>query len=218
MTDNPDNYEARDFGRDPADDYDRAFRLAKRPRSLLSRGSRPVVVEYEDEDGNWRRRIKMERIKFDDKAKGVFLDEFRKWGRIGEAASKVGITTATVRRHMEEDEEFAQAFMEAEGEYQEKLIAHHQDLVFNGTEKVTYDRAGNIVSKEQVFPIRLIELELKKHDKGYRDKQEIAVNHTGGVLVAPAEMKSIEDWESRFAKAKDVTPDDAVLLGPDDED
>lgn len=216
-----DNEETRDFGRDPADDYDRAFRLAKRPRSLLCRGSKPVLVEYQDEDGNWRSRIKMERIKFDDKAKGVFLDEYRKWGRIGEAAAKVGVTTATVRRHMEDDEDFAVAFLECEKEYTEKLIAHHQDLVFNGTEKVSYDRNGNIVSKEQIFPIRLIELELKKHDSGYREKQEIAVNHTGGVMIAPAEMNSIEDWESRFNKAKDVTPEAEVvheLMRPPEED
>ncbi len=163
----------------------------------------------------------MERIKFDDKAKGVFLDEYRKWGRIGEAAAKVGITTATVRRHMDDDEDFAVAFLECEKEYIEKLIAHHQDLVFNGTEKVSYDRNGNIVSKEQIFPIRLIELELKKHDSGYREKQEIAVNHSGGVMIAPAEMSSIEDWESRFNKAKDVTPEAEIvheLTQPPEED
>ena len=49
-------------------------------------------------------------------------------------------------------------------------------------------------------------MELKKHDSGYREKQELNVNHGGGVLVAPAEMGSIDDWEARFGKAKDITP------------
>lgn len=163
----------------------------------------------------------MTRIKFDDRAKEIFLEEYRKWGRMGESAAAAGVTTGTVRDHMEKDEEFAQAVMVCEEEYREKLIGHHQDLVFNGTQKENYDRNGNLVSKETIYPIRLIELELKKHDAGYRDKQELAVTHTGGVLIAPAEMPSIDDWEKAFGKAKDVTPrddEDAVLIGLDDDE
>jgi len=187
------------------DTYDNA-QVRKRPTSLLSRGSKVVVIEEQDEDGTWRRRIKMDRIKFGDAEKGRFLDEYRKWGRMGESAASVGVSPQCVREHMAADEEFAEAMLMAEQEYQEKLIGHHQDLVFNGTIKKSYDRNGNLVSEETVYPIRLIEMELKKHDEGYREKQEMKVNHSGGVLVAPAEMASIDDWEKRFAKAKDVSP------------
>lgn len=186
--------------------HERSMEIRKRPPSLLDRRSKPVIVHKQDEDGQWRSSIKMSRIKFDDEAKGIFLDEYRKWGRMGDAAHAAGVTTATVRKHIEEDEDFAHALLMAEDEYKDKLIAHHQDLVFNGTMKESYDRNGNLVSREQIFPIRLIELELKKHDSAYRDKQELSVNHSGGVLLAPAEMGSIDDWEKRFAQAKDVTP------------
>jgi len=201
------------------EDYERTYeqnQVRKRPVSLLSRGSRPVVVDYQDEDGHWRQRIKMSRIKFGDKEKGLFLEEFRKWGRMGESAAACGVSTQTVRKHIDEDEDFAEAVLLAEEEYKEKLIGHHQDLIFNGTIKESYDRNGNLVSKETIYPIRLIELELKKHDHGYREKQEVAVTHSGGVLVAPSEMNSIDDWESKFAKAKDVTPQPEVLDSPED--
>ena len=206
-----------------AENYDRdeAFRIKPTLRSLISRGSKPVMVEeYDEETGSWRQKIMMSRLKFDDKAKGIFLEEYRKWGRMGESASAAGVTPQCVRHHMEIDEEFAQAMLIAENEYQDKLISHHQNLVFNGTEKVSYDRNGNIVSRETIYPIRLIELELKKHDKGYRDKQEVEINHTGGVLVAPAEVKSIDDWESRFKQAKDITPTSSAVLssGRDEEE
>ena len=188
--------------------YDRN-NVTERPRSLLARGSKPVVVKERDEDGEWRTRIKMSRIKFGDTEKGVFLETYRKWGRMGEAAAAAGVTTGTVRRHIEEDEDFAEALLTAEEEYTEKLIGHHQNLVFNGTVKTSYDRNGNKVSEETVYPIRLIELELKKHDSGYREKQEVAVSHSGGVLVAPAEVGSIEDWENKFSSPmKNVTPDE----------
>lgn len=187
------------------DTYD-SNNVRKRPTSLLARGSKVELIEEQDEYGNWRRRIKMSRIKFGDKEKGRFLDEYRKWGRMGESAALVGVSPQCVREHMHEDEDFAEAMLMAEQEYQEKLIGHHQDLVFNGTIKKSYDRNGNLVSEETIYPIRLIELELKKHDSGYREKQEMAVTHSGGVLVAPAEMSSIDDWEKRFAKATDVSP------------
>jgi len=210
MSNNPD--ELSEY----AEKYDRKFALAKRPRSLLARRSHPVIVEYQDEDGEWRTRIKMERIAFGDKEKGIFLEEYRKWGRMGESAAAAGVSTSCVRSHIEKDEGFGQALLMAEEEYREKLIGHHQDLVFNGTQKESFDRAGNLVSTETIYPIRLIELELKKHDSGYREKQEVQVNHTGGVLVAPAEMASIDDWEKRFSRARDVTP--VVTLLTDDEE
>jgi hypothetical protein len=197
---------------DEIDDYAENWRAVRTaPRSLLSRGSRAIrITEQDPETGEWRTYIRMSRVKFDDEAKARFLDEYRKWGRMGESAAAAGVSKQTVRKALEDDEDFAEAVMACEEEYKDKLIAHHQDLVFNGQEKISYDRNGQIVSKEQIFPIRLIELELKKHDRGYREKIEQEITHKGGVLVAPAEMKTIDDWESRFAKAKDITP------GPDE--
>lgn len=206
-----------DEEKDYAQQYDEQFSMRKRPRSLVSRGSKVIKEEIQDEvTGEWRTAIRMSRTKFDEKAKERFLLEFAKWGRMGESAAAAGVSPQTVRSHMEDDEEFAEAFYMQEMEYQDKLISHHQNLLFNGTVKETYDRNGALVGKETIYPIRLIELELKKHDKGYRDKQEVSVNHTGGVLLAPAETVDIDDWETRFGAAKDISP---VPLGlTDDED
>lgn len=191
---------------DPLDSRDERWKL-KPPRSLVSRGTRPVrITEIDPETGEWRTRIKMTRRKMLDPEKGVFLEEYQKWGRIGEASAAVGCTPETVRNEMKLDPEFAEMFLLAEEAYTDKLISHHQNLLFNGTIKKSYDRNGVLVSEEQIFPIPLIQMELKKHDKGYRDKQEIDVKVTGGVLVVPAAIASVDDWETRFSVAKDVTP------------
>lgn len=183
-----------------------------RPRSLISRGSKAVrISEFDEVTGEWRTRIKMSRHKFGEREKEIFLLEYGKWGRMGESAAAAGVSTQTVRKALDDDEEFAEALIMQETEYRDKLLGHHQDLLFNGTQKESYDRNGQLVSRETIYPIRLIELELKKHDPGYRDKQEIKHEHTGGVLVAPAEMKSIEDWEQKFKDMKIISP-------PDDED
>lgn len=187
--------------------YDSEFRIKPALRTLVHRQSKVEVVDVQDPlTGEWRKKIQMTRNKFNDVAKGIFLAEFRKWGRIGESARAAGVTPQRVRAEMERDQDFAEAMMVAENEYTDKLIGHHQNLVFEGQKKINYDRNGNVISEETIYPIRLIELELKKHDKGYREKQEIEHTHKGGVLIAPAEMTSIDDWESRFGQAKDVTP------------
>ena len=204
---------------DYADKHDQRFQIRKRPRSLLARRSHPVVVDYQDGDGNWRSRIKMERIAFGDREKGIFLEEYRKWGRMGESAAACGVSTQCVRAHIAKDEEFAQALMMAEEQYREKLIGHHQDLVFNGTQQESYDRNGGLVSTETIYPIRLIELELKKHDAGYRAKQEVQVKHTGGALVAPAEMAAVAEGEERISRAKNITPPvEAITVDDEDKD
>lgn len=198
------------------DEYDRHFRMAPRPRSLLARGSRAVKVDVQESDGSWRSVVKMTRQKFLDKEKGIFLDQYRKWGRMGESAAAAGVTTQTVRKAIQEDPDFAEALLLAEEEYRDKLIGHHQNLVFNGIEKTNYDRNGNVISTQIDYPIRLIELELKKHDSGYREKQEVAVSHSGGVLVAPASLGSVEDWEKKFGEMKDVTPIEGQSESVDD--
>ena len=174
-----------------------------------------AAERYKDLEGNWRVRIRAQRSKLDDEAKERFLAEYRLHARMGDSARAAGVTGKTIREHMAKDDEFAEACLMAEQEYQSKLIAHQQNLVFNGTVKKTYDRAGNLVSEEQQYPIPLIQMELRKHDEGYRDKREVDMKVSGGVLVAPAELNSIEDWESKYGddktiegEATEVTEDD----------
>lgn len=195
---------------DDSDKPDRDHYDRKRPAVrtvLLNRKSEARLVDVQDKvTGEWRQKIRMVRIKFDDEKKAMFLDEFRKWGRMGEAAGVASVSPQCVRKAMEDDEEFAQAVLIAEEAYKDKLIRHHQSLVFNGTVKETYDRNGGVVSRETIYPQRLIELELKANDERYRDKVETKVTIQRGVMVAPAEVESVDDWEKRFAKAIDVTP------------
>ena len=161
--------------------------------------SKFVAVEEQDENGNWRVRIKSQQLKFDDEAKGRFLAEYAKHGRIGDSCKAAGVSHTTYLKHLESDTDFGEACLMAEKDYQSRLIAHHQDLVFEGTTKKTFDRQGNIVSEETIYPIPLIQMELRKHDEAYRDKREVDMKVSGGVLVAPSDVGTIEDWESKFA-------------------
>lgn len=172
-----------------------------------------TVANRQDENGNWRAVVVRSRTKFNEHTKGIFLREYAKHGIMGKAAKASGVTSQTVHNHLKSDEEFAEACLAAQDEYQAKFLDHFQDLVFNGVEKRTYDRMGNLVSEETQYPIRLIEMEAKKVDKSYTDKREVDVTVSGGVLVAPADVGSIEDWEAKFASQKTPSGQGAIIEG-----
>jgi hypothetical protein len=171
----------------------------KRRASLAGAPTKLSVVEVEDpETGEITYKLVSSIHKFDQEAKNIVISELANHGRIGTAARAAGVTIKTVKVHVKKDVEFAEMIMEATEVYKDKLINHHQKLVFDGTKKEHYDRNGKLVSTETVYPIPLIQMELRKHDEGYRDKREVSLDVRGGVLVAPSETKSIDDWEAKF--------------------
>ncbi len=179
-----------------------------RQATLAGAPTKLTIAEITDpETGEITYDLMSEKVKFDDGAKAIFLSQLADHGRLGTAARASGVTIGTVTRHIKKDTEFAELTIEALACYKDELIAHHQDLVFNGVIKKTFDRDGKVISETTEYPIQLIMMELRKHDEGYRDKKELAVNHRGGVMVAPAEMKSIADWEERFS------PDLSIIEG-----
>lgn len=183
-----------------------------------NKASKFVPVQIQNPDGTWRIAIRSSRTLFDDEAKDRFLSVYREAGRMGDACRAAGITPKTARWHMEVDSDFAEACLAAEEEYRSRLHTHVENLVFNGTIKETYDRAGNVVGRETVYPIRLIELELKAHDERYREKREVDMKVSGGVLVAPREAESIDDWEKRFGGKGEILEGQATEVASEDEE
>ena len=156
------------------------------------------IEEYFDDDGNWRLRVTAG-SKFDEMARGIFLREMAEHGRKSTAAMAAGVSVTTANWAIKNDPDFNEAVAHCQLIYHDRIVAHHQDLLFNGVETIRYDNKGTIISTSRDYPIRLIELELKKHDDGYRDKREINMNVSGGVLIAPAGM-TIEEWEKKHGE------------------
>lgn len=188
-------------------------------KSLAGAPTKLRVEEVEDpETGELSYKLVSERTKFGDEEKLTVYKELAAHGRIGTAARAAGVTIGTVKRYVKKDPIFAEMIMEATEAYKDKLIDHHQKLVFDGTTKDHYDRNGKLVSTETIYPIPLIQMELRKHDDGYRDKREVALNVRGGVLVAPSETKSIDDWEAKFgAKGAEMVEGSVVESETEDE-
>ncbi len=156
------------------------------------------IEEYFDDNGNWRLRI-VAGTKFNEMSRGIFLREMAEHGRKSTAAMAAGVSVTTANWAIKNDADFNEAVAHCQLIYHDRIIAHHQDLLFNGIEKRRYDNKGMVIETIREYPIRLIELELKKHDDGYRDKREINMNVSGGVLVAPAGI-TIEEWEKKHGE------------------
>ncbi len=156
------------------------------------------IEQYFDDDGNWRLKVTTG-TKFDDVRRGIFLREMAEHGRKSTAAMAAGISVPTANWAIKNEPDFNEAVAHCQLIYKDRVVAHHQDLLFNGIETHRYDSKGNLLQTTREYPIRLIELELKKVDDGYRDKREINMNVSGGVLVAPAGL-SIEEWEKEHGK------------------
>jgi hypothetical protein len=191
--------------------------IIERERRFRCKPQTTYLEEYVDLAGVTRKRVRLTKKGiFDDRQKLRFLSIYSKTNRMMDSAEAVGVSPKTIREHIKTDEEFGQAVMEAEQAYRDHVVALIQDLAFNGTEKVNYDRSGNVISTEKIYPIRLIEMEAKRVEPGYRDKQDLHIGITGGVLVAPSSLGSIEEWEKKFGQQKviDAEFQSVDLLNP----
>ncbi len=159
----------------------------KRPRPSTTGVMGPA------DQSNWRTKLQASRIKFDDRQKEVYLQEIAEHSQKRRAAAKAGVCPQTVLNHLENDPEFASAMQSALDEYRDKFVDHAVNLAYEGIEVKKYNKDGDLIEERRDYPIRLIELELKRVEPGFREKQQIDLNHGGGVMVAPAEM-SPEEW------------------------
>lgn len=143
---------------------------------------------------NWRVKLLASRIKFDDRAKEIFLRDFADHGRKKEAANVAGVSLLTVTNHCKNDPDFAQAFDEAQAEYRDKFVKRaideiaYQGIAINKVNPFT----GDVYEERREHPVRLLELELRRIDPTFRDKHEISLTGGGGILVVPAAMTPAE--------------------------
>lgn len=192
----------------------RMYPLKGTPRGRSGPRNSSTVGRVRDvpaDQTNWRTKLQQSRIKFDDVQKEVFLTQYALHGLKMRAAAEATVNLSTVNGHIENDPDFAEAVLQAVATYRDKCVDHATDLLFDGEIHKSYDKDGNLLNEKHVYPIRLIELELKRVEPAYRDKQTIDVNTRGtGVLVAPAEVTP-EDWVRRedSLNADKTVPDGA---------
>lgn len=169
----------------------------KVPKGKSRKGTQPSTTGKSKpvaDQSTWRTKLKQSRLKFDDEQKQVYLKALAAHGMKGRSAETAGVCPQTVGLHRENDPDFSAATDAALDAYRDKFVDHATTLAYDGITVRKFNKDGDLIEERQDYPIRLIELELKRVEPDYRDKQTIDLNTAGGgVLVAPAEMTP-EDW------------------------
>ena len=105
--------------------------------------------------------------------------------------------------------EFAEMMAEAQMEYRDKIAAEVYRRAVEGWDVpiVGGQFKDQVVAHERKFSDRLLEMEAKRVDPGYREKQTVNVGQQGGVIVISASPANKEDWRDSYnATPIDVTP------------
>lgn len=169
------------------------------PNASTTGGPGPRNVDM----SNWRQKMKEERVKFDDDRKEVFLNHFRQRNRLGEAAKAAGVTGATVRKHLENDPDFFEAFEEARLDYKDQFMDHVQNLMLEGIREPIFGGQfkDEEVGQKVTYPTNLIAMEMRRVEPEYKERVEIDAKVQGGVLAVPADAgMSVAEWAAKYGK------------------
>lgn len=142
--------------------------------------------------------------KFDDEMKAEFLRLYAATGQHNRSAAAIGINPETVRQHRMKFPEFGQAVAEAYRDFQESLETEALRRARQGTLEPVFQKGVKVGEIRRFSDNLLLEM-LRRHIPEYRHRQQVDVNHTGGVLVVPEKAKDDADFITRFGGSPSAT-------------
>ena len=135
--------------------------------------------------------------KFDAELRHRFLAYYALTGQLQKSAQECGISPATVRSLQKKDPDFAAAMEEAKEDFKEAIERELIRRAVMGWDEPVYQK-GELVGEVRKYDSNLLAMLIKKLDPTYKERHEVSVNVSPGVLAVPA-AESKEDWEKRHA-------------------
>ncbi len=161
----------------------------------------------------WRQRIAASQLKLTDDKKATFLELYRQSGELTISANAIGVTRDCIHQTVRDCKIFAAGVDDAKG-----YIADHvyrtakqqssegiNEHIIGGKDRdeLLKDDDGNYIFKKTFPNNPILQMDLKRTNPEFREKTELDVNISGGVLVAPADM-SVAVWTQTHAKIVDT--------------
>jgi hypothetical protein len=149
----------------------------------------------------------MGRRKFTHERQAVYLNHLAQYGVQVKAALVAGVSPRTVHTCAKTDPDFAEAQRLAIEIHWADAEERIKTEAINGTFDRKWDKEGRLISERRVLETRLRELILKRANPEYVEtaKSEVAV--TGGAVIVPAPVDSVDSWEATVAKYTGKTID-----------
>lgn len=141
--------------------------------------------------------------KFTLKVQLVFCEHLAILGRVTHAARAAGISPLTVKALEKNSPEFAEMVGLAQMEYRDKVAQEVYRRAIEGWDEpiIGGKDKDRIVAYVRKFSDKLLELEAKRVDSGYREKQTLNVGQSGGVIVINQAPTEKEPWREKYNQA-----------------
>jgi len=135
---------------------------------------------------------------FDDHAKEQFLLFVARSGQLVSSAAQTGVSSQTIRNHREADPAFDERVKDAVERYRDSVDAEIKRRGIDGIEEPVFYQ-GVVVGWLRRYSDALALAHAKAHDPRYRERTQLDIKHSGGVMVVPAVPASTADWNNRFS-------------------
>lgn len=124
-----------------------------------------------------------------------FLEAYMDCGHKAKAALVANLSYSAILKAEKADPDFADEVTQAHELFTAKLEKAAYNAAVKGWKVPKYDAKGNLCGHEWKFSERIMELMLKRHNPAFRDKADIDVKHSGGVVVVQAPALDVGDWK-----------------------
>ena len=177
-------------------ELDQVKRQTEQGEKELSFYSSPAVTVGKET----RKKFLRNPYKFTLKVQLLFCEHLSILGRVTHAARASGISPLTVKAAEKNDPAFAEMVGLAQMEYRDKIAAEVYRRAVEGWEVpiVGGQWKDQVVAHERRYSDRLLELEAKRVDSGYREKQALNIGQAGGVIVINASPSEKEPWREKY--------------------
>lgn len=131
-----------------------------------------------------------------------FCEEYSKHNLLTKASKAAGVSPGTVRDYLKTNPMFEEMVNEAKMIYRDKIVETVYERAVTGLEEPIIGGMARdqVVAYKRVYSDRLLELEAKRVEHGYRDKGGVEINTGGGVLVVQAGNMDEGSWEEKYGK------------------
>lgn len=138
--------------------------------------------------------------KFDKDMMQSFCASYSTHNLVTKAAKDAGVSISTVRTYLKTNPMFLEMVEDAKAIYRDKIVETVYERAVTGIDEAIIGGMGRdqVVAYKRVYSDRLLELEAKRVEHGYRDKGGVEINTGGGVLVVQAGNMDEGDWTKKY--------------------
>lgn len=178
------------------------YKSSKPPLDLEEAKNRGLVPEnalsFDPDDENSLANIGYR--KFSPERQRTYLEALAQHGRHKLAAMCAGVSPVCVTNHAKADPEFAAQRENAFDLYHEMTAAVILAQAREGMKDIKYDKDGKITSIRTSYETQIRKMMITRADPTYTETQKSEVAVTGGAVIVPAPVDSVDSWEATVAK------------------